>query len=86
MSVSQGQQVKVGGKPRPPQIHNRFFDIFPYTGPGTLMGRWMRMFWHPVARSDDRADPGSGGRRGDRDDLVVLEPVTPVGARFNPSR
>lgn len=32
---------------------NRFLDIFPYTGPGTLMGRWMRQFWHPVARSDD---------------------------------
>ena len=26
---------------------------FAHTGPGTLAGRWMRMFWHPVFRSRD---------------------------------
>ena len=28
-----------------------------HTGPGTLAGRWMRMFWHPVYRAVDLA-PG----------------------------
>ena len=26
---------------------------FVHTGPGTLAGRWMRTFWHPVSRSQD---------------------------------
>ncbi|MBM2809857.1 MAG: 5,5'-dehydrodivanillate O-demethylase, partial [Chloroflexi bacterium] len=26
---------------------------FVHTGPGTIGGRYMRMFWHPVARSED---------------------------------
>ncbi|WP_157217557.1 Rieske 2Fe-2S domain-containing protein [Flavisphingomonas formosensis] len=30
-----------------------FIDEFAYTGPGTLMGRYMRLFWQPVARSID---------------------------------
>lgn len=30
-----------------------YLDIFPYTGPGTLMGRYMRQFWQPVAQSSD---------------------------------
>jgi 5,5'-dehydrodivanillate O-demethylase len=33
--------------------HDRFLGEFPFTGPGALMGRWMRLFWHPVARADD---------------------------------
>src|SRR5450759_5270874 len=32
---------------------NRFLDEFPFTGPDTPMGRWMRLFWHPVARAVD---------------------------------
>ncbi|MCH8199898.1 MAG: Rieske 2Fe-2S domain-containing protein, partial [Chloroflexi bacterium] len=30
---------------------------FVHTGPGTLAGRYMRMFWQPVYRSEDLA-PG----------------------------
>ena len=26
---------------------------FVHTGPGTLAGRYLRMFWHPVCRSAD---------------------------------
>jgi 5,5'-dehydrodivanillate O-demethylase len=29
------------------------YDVLPYTGPGTLAGRYMRQFWHPVALSKD---------------------------------
>lgn len=28
---------------------------FVHTGPGTLAGRWMRSFWHPIYRSQDLA-------------------------------
>jgi 5,5'-dehydrodivanillate O-demethylase len=30
-----------------------FYDEFPHTGPGTLAGRYMRLFWHPVMLSAD---------------------------------
>jgi 5,5'-dehydrodivanillate O-demethylase len=33
------------------------FDVLLDTGPGTLAGRYLRMFWHPVARAQDIA-PG----------------------------
>ena len=29
-----------------------FMDFY-YTGPGTLAGRYMRKFWHPVCRAED---------------------------------
>jgi 5,5'-dehydrodivanillate O-demethylase len=29
------------------------YDDFEHTGPGTLMGRWMRLFWHPIFLSKD---------------------------------
>jgi 5,5'-dehydrodivanillate O-demethylase len=29
-----------------------FMDFY-YTGPGTLAGRYMRKFWHPVYRAED---------------------------------
>jgi 5,5'-dehydrodivanillate O-demethylase len=29
------------------------YDVLPYTGPGTLAGRYMRQFWHPIAVSTD---------------------------------
>ncbi len=29
------------------------YEDFDHTGPGTLMGRWLRLFWHPVFRSED---------------------------------
>src|SRR6266699_1777506 len=29
-----------------------FMDFY-YTGPGTLAGRYMRKFWHPVLRAED---------------------------------
>jgi 5,5'-dehydrodivanillate O-demethylase len=39
-------------------IHpDTYLDEFPLTGPGTLGGKFMRQFWHPVARSVDLA-PG----------------------------
>lgn len=31
---------------------------FAHTGPGTLAGRLMRTFWHPIRRSDDLS-PGT---------------------------
>jgi len=31
------------------------WNDFAHTGPGTLAGRYMRMFWHPVYRSQDVA-------------------------------
>jgi 5,5'-dehydrodivanillate O-demethylase len=47
--MSIGQAGPTSPSPR----GNGFVDEFPYTGPGTLMGKWMRQFWHPVGRSDD---------------------------------
>ena len=29
-----------------------FMDFY-YTGPGTLAGRYLRKFWHPVCRAED---------------------------------
>ena len=29
-----------------------FMDFY-YTAPGTLAGRYMRKFWHPVYRAED---------------------------------
>jgi 5,5'-dehydrodivanillate O-demethylase len=29
------------------------WDDFVHTGPGTLTGRWMRQFWHPIYRAED---------------------------------
>jgi 5,5'-dehydrodivanillate O-demethylase len=29
------------------------YEDFDHTGPDTLMGRWLRLFWHPVLRSED---------------------------------
>ena len=29
------------------------YTDFAHTGPGTLAGRWMRMFWQPVYRLED---------------------------------
>ena len=34
------------------QTRERYRD-FAHTGPGTLAGRFMRMFWHPIYRSED---------------------------------
>src|SRR4029450_12553419 len=31
---------------------NDWTDVY-HTGPGTLAGRFFRMFWHPIARSED---------------------------------
>jgi 5,5'-dehydrodivanillate O-demethylase len=39
---------------RPPQ---EFYDAFYQTGPETLGGKYQRLFWHPIAVSDDLA-PG----------------------------
>ena len=36
-----------------PQERNKFYQDFPYTGPGTLAGRYMRQFWQPIFRSRD---------------------------------
>ena len=36
---------------------------FAHVGPGTLAGRYLRRFWHPVYRS---ADLAPGGRCGSR--------------------
>jgi hypothetical protein len=37
-----------------------FRDCY-FTGPGTLAGRYMRMFWHPIFRSEEqRHTPNSG--------------------------
>jgi 5,5'-dehydrodivanillate O-demethylase len=30
-----------------------FYEAFSQTGPGTLGGRYLRQFWHPIARSED---------------------------------
>lgn len=35
--------------PRP----DAYLDEFPYTGRDRLAGKYMRLFWHPVARSED---------------------------------
>ena len=44
--MSTGRAVRL---PRP----DSYFDEFPYTGPDRLAGRYMRLFWHPIARSED---------------------------------
>ncbi len=31
----------------------RDYEDFEHTGPDTLMGQWLRLFWHPVYRSED---------------------------------
>jgi len=35
----------------------RYIDEFPYAGPDRVVGRYLRRFWHPVARAEDVA-PG----------------------------
>jgi 5,5'-dehydrodivanillate O-demethylase len=38
---------------RPLKQLSDFYNVFPHTGLGTLAGRYMRQFWHPVALSRD---------------------------------
>jgi len=38
-------------RPRP-YTHDDLIDFY-HTGPATLMGRWLRTFWHPVYRTED---------------------------------
>lgn len=36
-----------------PREAKKFYDDLPFTGPGTLAGRYMRQFWQPIFRSHD---------------------------------
>jgi len=38
-------------------MSNKNYKDFVHTGPGTLAGRYMRLFWQPVYRAQDLA-PG----------------------------
>lgn len=40
--------MAIATEPRPDLAHD-----FVHVGPGTLMGRWLRRFWHPVYLTDD---------------------------------
>jgi hypothetical protein len=40
-----------------PQYTEADWSDSQHTGPGTLAGRYLRMFWHPICRSEDLA-PG----------------------------
>lgn len=43
---------ETAAKPQGRHLKGEFTD-FAHTGPERLMGRWMRVFWHPVYRSQD---------------------------------
>ena len=51
-----------------------------HTGPGTLAGRWMRTFWHPVYRAVDLAPGQAKPIRIMSDDYTLFRGARPARA------
>lgn len=48
MAIATGREANAGQRNEAPE-----WEDFVHTGPGTLAGRYLRMFWHPIARLED---------------------------------